>query len=204
MVNSAITSAINGDNEFSFESLLVYNAMMNELLPMPAMPENATAGCFREIREFITHFVRRCNEKQIGVTYLEPMVIANIVASFNSVIFVQWKLQMIHSKASLKSIRSFLADQEELATDKRNKVNNFTLASAIKAAKQMVNKDGGATPKSEGQSLPSVDKSPNDKVSQKPKQAQVKPVTKKVPRKRATSKRAMTRKVKQKRVKRSQ
>lgn len=156
MVNAAVAHAMNQDGAFSYESLLVYNAMMIELISLPEMPEQATASTFRDLRDFIARFVRRAVENRIGMLHLEPLLISNVVASFNSTVFVQWKMQMTGTNASLRSIRIFLADQEEMANNTGLKVNRFKLASAVKDAQNASKKKSEPMPKSETKPAQSV------------------------------------------------
>lgn len=112
--------------------------MMNELLTLQEMPEQANATHFRAIRDFISRFVRLCGEKRIGTAHLEPILIASVVASFNQQTFSNWKAQMVSAKTSLRAIREFLANQEESLGDRWFVTSRFTLARATKAAQEMV------------------------------------------------------------------
>lgn len=136
--NQAVANAMSAPGEFSYQSLLIYNEMVNELLLIDAMPERALPIHFQQLRGFITRFVRLCMEREIGITHMEPILISSVVASFNDDIFRCWKSQMVSAGASLRSIREFLRNQEKIASDHWFESSKFTLSKAVKAAKEMV------------------------------------------------------------------
>lgn len=139
--DDALTNALQNSGEFTYQSLIMYNAAFNELMKIEQVPDNAMPFHFRQLRDFITRYIHLCNEIRIGFAYVEPMLIANVISAFNSETFSNWKSQMIGKKASVKSIRAFLADQEEMTSDRWYKDSRFVMAQAIKKAQMVVNEN---------------------------------------------------------------
>lgn len=137
--NDALVSAINASGEFSYYSLIMHNLAFNELVKIQGMPAKAMPIHFRQLREFITHFIRMCAERKLNFATFEPLLVSNIVASFNQEVFSNWRSQYATTRVSLRSLREFLAIQEELSGDRWFVESRFMLASAARAAQQMVN-----------------------------------------------------------------
>lgn len=134
----AIADALNAHREFSYQSLVTYNSLMNELFSLEQMPTPAGPTHYRALREFISRFLILCYQHKVGLVYLEPLLIANVVAAFNHETFCSWRSQVIQAPATLASIRAFLATQEELAGDQLYATNRLTLARAVRNAQQEV------------------------------------------------------------------
>lgn len=146
LASEAVANAIADSVGFSYHDLVMYNAAVNELIGIQEMPEVAQATHFRDLRNFISRFVQMCTRFKIGVHHIEPMLIAGVIAAFNSETFSMWKAQMIRGRATLRSVREFLAQQEEVASDRWFRESRFVLTKAIKSAQSMVqaNKPPGA------------------------------------------------------------
>lgn len=114
--NRALAMTILENRSFSYKAL-AYNSLMAELLSLDEMPLPATAAHFRKLRDFVTRFVRLCQQHRIDVAYLTPLLIGNVIASFNREVFHSWTSQVVTAPTSLTSFREFLTTQEQLASD---------------------------------------------------------------------------------------
>lgn len=122
--SDVMVNGMGASSEFSYSTFLRYNAMFTELLRLQPMH-------FRQLREFIPCFVRSYGDNRTAMLFIEPMLITNVIAALDSETFGIWKNEMVGKRASLRSIREFLARREELASDHWFRSSRFTLAAAV-------------------------------------------------------------------------
>lgn len=144
-----LANAANTEGGFSYSSIVMYITALNELQLVERMPSPVTVNYLKGIRDFVTKFVVLCKELHLNFQQLEPVMISKVVASFNSDVMKNWEYFMITHRASLKTIREFLATQQEMADDTRLNKSREMLAKAIRSA-QAISKPKGiqAVPKS--------------------------------------------------------
>lgn len=135
--NEALASAV--CTTFSYQSLVKFNHAINRLENLQVMPERAMGAHFRNLRNFITRFLALCQTLRIDIRFLEAVLISHVVATFNEMVFSNWKFSMRTHGASLTSIREFLTVQEEIATDEWMQESRLVLNSAVRAAQRMIN-----------------------------------------------------------------
>lgn len=137
-VTSAIVSAMNEDG-FSYTALIMFNTALTEIQALSPMPEGATARDFRRMRNFIQRFLILCKEMGINFAYLLPIMLARVVACFDKNTFNNWQFFMMRNTATLRSMREFLAMQEEIKGDDWMKEGREKLAKAVSLAQEKQN-----------------------------------------------------------------
>lgn len=70
--------------------------------------------------------------------FLTPLLLSDVIATFNNDIYREWKAKLGNSKMSLEDMRDFLAGQEERLLGRIRDRNQFVLRRAVKVAKVMV------------------------------------------------------------------
>lgn len=138
MVNNAIAKAMQASSSFSFDTLLQYNALSIELLAIPQVVEPTTPESIRKLREFITNFIKSCDEKRVGTVHFAPVLIATIISALSPTLYSAWQNQMMTGEATLTSVRTFLTNQEAKLLDKKYVASKFLFARAIKEAKELL------------------------------------------------------------------
>lgn len=157
-MNMMVTNVIRNSAEFTYHQLLNFNVMFDEIVRMGEMPNKAMPFHFRQMNDFISKFVRDCIQRGLNVAFFEPMLIQNLAASFNEETRSNWKSQLPGGKVSLRFMKAFSYDQEERARDNWYTEGRLILASAARAAQQMVqtpnrdNPHGAAQTKGKAQS----------------------------------------------------
>lgn len=137
-INAMLSTAISNSTEFTYQSLLHYNAMFNEIVKLGPMPEQVSPEHFQQLNKFISDYLRDCIARKINLASIEAMLVSNVAASFNPEVYSNWKNQLVGGKVSLRSLKEFLYKQEEMARDRCFTHGRLVLASAIRAAQQMV------------------------------------------------------------------
>lgn len=125
---------LNAPSEFGLVALYRYNEALNEIEKIPQMPPQAQAKDFRALREFITRFIALVNDANIGMHYIEPVLLSRITASMNETALSVWSYVMRRERASLALLRSFLANEEEIAEERWIFANRFKAPSVSRAA----------------------------------------------------------------------
>lgn len=121
------------DTEFSYRSLVLLNNAIAELHTIQRMPERTMGIHFRNLREFITRFLKRCIASRIDIRFLEAILLSHVISSFNDIVFSNWKFHMLSNKASVRSVREFLAIQEEIANDEWLRDSRFVMNNAVQS-----------------------------------------------------------------------
>lgn len=137
-LSNALTAAMNNTDGFTYTSLIMYSTAVNELKSIKSLPEQATSANIRELRNFISAFVTLCQEMRIGFHYLEPMLLTQIIDAFNASLHSNWKFFMQRNKASIATMREFLATQEEMASEDWERSGRLVMSRAIRAAQQQL------------------------------------------------------------------
>lgn len=109
-----MTMTMATDNNFTLKQLFMYNRCINELISIPAMGENPTQQGFRNVREFITHFVEKMSKLRVNPQHYEPFLMGRVISILSPTVVTQWGLQTIRGPAGLSQLRDFLANFEEI------------------------------------------------------------------------------------------
>lgn len=123
---------------FSYNQLKSINELTSELALIPALPEPATSESIRKLREYITHFIKTCEQKQVAIEAFAGILVSNIVAAMCPTTYQAWESHMILGDVTLASIREFLTNQEALLIDRKFTSDKFLLARAIRESKELI------------------------------------------------------------------
>lgn len=134
VIRDTLADSIRTNEGFSYVSLIMFSAAINELNALREMPETSAGKDFRYLREFISRFTLLCNEMKIGMRQLEPIMLTFIIRSFNEKTRNAWEIFMRKHTATSRTMQQFLADEEEAALDKSKKIGCDLLAKAIQIA----------------------------------------------------------------------
>lgn len=143
IVNAALAAAVNNDEGFSYTTMVMYSTALNELVNIEKVKTPVNAASFRNLRNFIRQFIILCKEMHINFSFLEPVLLTHIIASFDDATFANWKYFMLTHRASTKTMREFLATQEEMAGDKWMSQGREILARAVMAAQKVAKGTNG-------------------------------------------------------------
>lgn len=119
-LHNSQTTFLNAPGEFGLYALYMYNRAMKELEQIPRMPEWAQASDYRHLRDFITRFLTLIHDINIGVHYIEPILLGSVIAALNQNTLSVWSYAMWTERATLATMLTFLANQEEIADETWN------------------------------------------------------------------------------------
>lgn len=141
-IESETTTVPTTPMAFTYQSLIMYNAALTELRLIKPLPPQANAAAIRQLRRSITEFIDLCTDIQIGISYIEPVLLAAIIATFNDEVFANWRGHMIATnRMTIGGMREFLATQEEILNDEWMRQGRSILSNAIQAAQKMIAKN---------------------------------------------------------------